>query len=440
MATNSTRNSQSRKSKIDRPAKPYKDFPLTPHASGAWQKKINGRIFYFGRWAKTVNGKLERFPGDGWKEALQLYKAQADDLHAGRTPRVRSGGLTVAALCNRYLTFKKHRLNSSEITRRTFDEYRQSTDRIVSRFGRDRLVSDLAADDFAALRADMAEHWGPVKLGKEIQAVRSLFKFALDEGLLDRPIRFGQQFNKPSAAVLRKHKAKGGPKLLSAAECRKMIDAADPAMRAMMLLALNCGFGNHDCATLPESVVDLEKGWIDFPRPKTGVERRCPLWAETVQALREAIARRPEPQREEWSGLLFLTVRGRPWLSREIANPVSVACRKLMKSCGVHRELIGFYTLRHVFRTIADGTRDQVAVNYVMGHADPSMAAVYREGVDDARLLAVCEHVRAWLWPTDATTDGGEGQDVSTDDAPATDPVDDAPVTLRLYSAEGGAA
>jgi len=32
--------------------------------------------------------------GDGWKEALELCKAVADDLHAGRTPpRVKTDGL-----------------------------------------------------------------------------------------------------------------------------------------------------------------------------------------------------------------------------------------------------------------------------------------------------------------------------------------------------------
>jgi hypothetical protein len=37
---------------------------------------------------------------------LAIYKAQADDLLAGRTPRVKSDGLTVADLCNRFRTAK----------------------------------------------------------------------------------------------------------------------------------------------------------------------------------------------------------------------------------------------------------------------------------------------------------------------------------------------
>ena len=38
--------------------------------------------------------------------------------------------------------------------------------------------------------------------------------------------------------------------------------------------------------------------------------------------------------------------------------------------------------------------RGSVAVNAIMGHADPRMAAIYRERIDDERLVAVAEHVQ----------------------------------------------
>src|SRR4051795_2922695 len=120
--SDSTRKRRLRKGS-DRPKKPYPDFPLSPHASGAWQKKIRGKIHYFGKWAKRVNGKLVRIEGDGWKEALECYKAVADDLHAGRTPRVKGDGLTVADLCNRFLTSKLRQREAGEISIRMFDEY-----------------------------------------------------------------------------------------------------------------------------------------------------------------------------------------------------------------------------------------------------------------------------------------------------------------------------
>ncbi len=58
----------------------------------------------------------------------------------------------------------------------------------------------------------------------------------------------------------------------------------------------------------------------------------------------------------------------------------------------------GFYSLRHTFRTIADGCRDFPAINLVMGHADHTVADRYRERIDDARLVAVVGHVREWLF------------------------------------------
>jgi hypothetical protein len=50
---------------------------------------------------------------------------------------------------------------------------------------------------------------------------------------------------------------------------------------------------------------------------------------------------------------------------------------------------------------VADGSLDQPAVNHIMGHADSSMAAVYRERIDAARLQAVVDHVHHWLFGAD---------------------------------------
>src|SRR5437899_3285799 len=119
MSEHSTRKPRPRKP-ADRPKKPYADFPLTPHNSGKWQKKIRGKIHYFDNWKRRVNGKEVRVDGDGWEAALALYKAQADDLHAGRTPRTTTDGLTVADLCNRFLTAKQRKYEAGELGARMY--------------------------------------------------------------------------------------------------------------------------------------------------------------------------------------------------------------------------------------------------------------------------------------------------------------------------------
>jgi integrase len=427
MSVNSTRKPRSRKA-AERPKKPYADFPLTPHASGKWMKKIRGRIHYFGNWAKRANGQLVRVEGDGWEQALALYKAQADDLHAGRTPRINTDGLTVADLCNRFLTAKQRKMEAREIGQRMFGEYKATTDRLVATFGAKRRVDDIASDDFESLRADLAKQFGPVRLGNEITRIKSVFKYASDNGLLDKPVRYGSEFKKPGKAVLRKHKVDAGGNMMEAEEIRKLLNAADPATKAMLLLGVNCGFGPTDCATLPLDAVDLNAGWIDYARPKTGIARRCPLWPETVQALKDALAVRPTPKHETDAKLVFISARGNRFISCNAAHPVTVVIVHLMKTTKVHREGRGPYTMRHVFRTVADDALDRVAIDLIMGHSDPSMGGHYRERIDDSRLVAVAEHVRTWLFgkPVDGATTGADDGTIANENTEASDAADEA--------------
>jgi len=72
---------------------------------------------------------------------------------------------------------------------------------------------------------------------------------------------------------------------------------------------------------------------------------------------------------------------------------------KILKTLNISgRKGLGFYTLRHTFRTVADESKDQPAADFIMGHEVPHMSTVYRETISDARLRAVADHVRSWLY------------------------------------------
>lgn len=367
-----------------KPRKPYRGFPLFPHAAGVWAKKIRGKLHYFGPWSDP-------------DAALQRYLDQKDDLHAGRTPRVPTEGLMVRELLNRFLSTKRDLAGTGEITRRTFLDYHTTCRRIADAFGLTRLVEDLASDDFEQLRRDLAENRGPVALGNEVQRVRVVFKYAYDAALVDRPIRYGPAFKRPSKKVLRKARQANGPRMFESHETRAMIEAASVQLQAMILLGINCAFGNADVATLPKKALDLPGGWVNYPRPKTGVARRCPLWSETIEAIRQVIATRPTPKDKADSGLVFITKYGQRWAKDTSTNPISAECGKLLKKLGIHRRGLGFYALRHTFETIGGESIDQIAVDHIMGHARDDMASIYREKISDQRLIAVVKHVHEWL-------------------------------------------
>ena len=227
----------------DKPAKPRPDFPLFPHAAGVWAKKIRGKMHYFGPWADP----------DG---ALAKYLEQKDALHAGRKPREptpeRRRSRTRPTPSS---TPSRARLDAGELSPRTWREYKTACDEIVACFGKTRLLADVGPDDFADLRHKMAAKWGPVRLGNQIQYVRSVFKYAYEAGLIDRPAGSGPASRRPSKKTLRLKRAKQGPKLFTADEVRRMIDGAGTPLKAMVLLGVNCGFGNADVGRLPLSAV-----------------------------------------------------------------------------------------------------------------------------------------------------------------------------------------
>src|SRR4051812_2009823 len=93
-----------------KPSKPYPDFPLFPHATGRWAKKIRGRFHYFGPWSDP----------DG---ALARYLKSKDTLHAGKVPKPDPEEILVKDVANYFLNAKDERVQSGELSKRTRVEY-----------------------------------------------------------------------------------------------------------------------------------------------------------------------------------------------------------------------------------------------------------------------------------------------------------------------------
>jgi len=336
---------------------------------------------------------------------MAKWLKQKDNLLAGREPED-GDGLTVGRLANLFLASKKRCIISGELKLATWHDYHRECRRVVSILGPGRLVANLRPTDFERMRAKLAKTHNATTLCDDITRIRVMFKYAYDAGLIDRPVKYGPGFKKPSKATLRKARSAKPPRMFQADELRKIIDKAGGQLRAMVLLGINCGLGNNDCAMLPTRALNLKGGWLDYGRPKTGIHRRCPLWPETVAAIEAALAKRPTPKDEAHQDRVFITKYGQTWEPKTMTdNPVSKEMAKVLKALGVHRKGVSFYALRHTFQTIGEKTRDKDAVRAIMGHAEHSndMSAVYsEERVEDERLKAVTDYVREWLYPKPA--------------------------------------
>lgn len=361
-------------------------FPLWLHTgTGQWCKKVRGHRHYF---------------GTDKDAALKEYTRVKDDLEAGRTPPpADSDRTTLVYLVNAFLTHQRHKVQTGEITSRTFEDYYASSELLLNHLGKQTPVEAIRPDNLLSFRQALATTRNATTVGNEVNRARVILRFAFENGLVDRPVRFGA-FKRPTKKVMRRQRAERGPRMFEPAELRQIIEAADVQLRAMILLAINCGFGNHDCATLPIVAVNSLPGWIVFPRPKTGIPRSCPLWPETAAAIEAALERRVEPKDEQYAGLVFITKYRGPWyVEGKPSTAITNEFRKVLDKLKLYRPGLSFYTLRHVFQTVADEVGDYIATKRIMGHADSSISDTYRERFPDERLRHVSDHVRGWLFP-----------------------------------------
>jgi integrase len=358
-----------------------------PRLAG-WNKSIAGET----RWIASARAAPTPEAAD------EFYRVRFAELWDGSPPPTSpapppSGALTVATLGDRF----KERKRRAGLRDKSLAEAEEIIDAFAEEVGGDRPVAELRPDLFGMVRASWAARFGPHRLYKFVSGVREMFKWAAGKGRqgIAAP-DFGDEFELPTKAAFRRRKKERreavGLLEFTRAEIRAQLAAASPSLLAMILLGLNCGFGNTDVSELPWSVVDLRRRSIDYARGKTYVDRRAVLWPETVASLRKLPKRKPA--REEWLGRVFLTRFGYPYV-RGKKDQVGMQYLALLRRLAQYRQGRNFYSLRRTFRTLADAV-DSRAADLMMGHAtDADMGGVYVQRIDDARLHAISRSVRS---------------------------------------------
>lgn len=351
-----------------RPERP-KDYPLYPHSMGYWAKNIRGKTYYFGKW-------------DEPDAALAKYIAERDYLKAGITPPSLDG-ISILEVMDKFLLARQADVNSGELSKRTWIDYRRTCRLVTAKFGSMHIDKMMPAD-FLPIREHLGDGVGVETHARRIREARVALNFLHE--MTGKYPNWGKSFREPSLKTKRKARTK---KLYDAEQIKAFLAATDnPQFKAMILLGINCAFGNTDCASLRWSELDLATGWHRSPRSKTGIERRAKLWPETIAAL-SAIKRNK-------NDLVFVTKFGNAWIRESDTSDARVDSI----ACEARKIGLEFYTLRRTFRTVADSLGDERACMAIMGHSPSSrdMGAVYIQEISDERLERVAEWVRKWLY------------------------------------------
>ena len=393
--------------------KPSPEWPMFWHSSGYWAKTVKYVTYYFGRRGSVADGP------DFDAEAMAEYTRHISSIKAGRgkIPETEER-LSVSDLCELFLESREQLYKTGELAARTWRDYQRIAN-VVAAYFKERQVEHLTPADFALFRQHLAKGKSIVTLANLVRVSRVIFRYAKSGGHLEQIPEFGDGFNEPSRKHLRRdrneQRREHGLKMFTAEQIRLILEHEETSLqiRAMVYLGINAAYGNKDCSQLLRSQITRRGGrhWLEVERVKTQVERRCPLWPETVAALAAVREVRPDPRLPADADRVFLTKTGLPWVrdvtssNDEVAKSFGRLLEQIQTGTDddgrpvyLKRRGLSFYALRHTVETIGDEVRDKNALNLILGHVDESMAAIYRERLADERLVDVVEYVRRWLF------------------------------------------
>jgi integrase/recombinase XerD len=210
----------------------------------------------------------------------------------------------------------------------------------------------------------------PASIRRNISAVRTYFRFMLDEGHVVRD---------PSERLETPKRWRTLPDVLTVDEVTRLIAAPsldEPLAfrdRAMLELAYGAGLRVSEWISIGVRDVLMDEHLVRV-FGKGGKERVVPIGRSAIGAVaiytREL---RSRIERGKGKGILFLNARGEP-LSRMGAWKI---LRKYVKQAGITKRVTP-HTLRHSFAThLLEGGADLRAVQEMLGHADISTTQIY---------------------------------------------------------------
>lgn len=363
------------------PAVP-KDCPVRVHRNGQFYKRVRGKFYYLGR---------------DLDEALRLWATQKDRMFAG-LPIVRDGDVTgtLEEVCNHFLSAKE----KSNISSRHFQDLQKACQYLCDAMGKTAMVESMTMKDFERLRGEIVSKYNPTSSKNLLTKIRSVFKYA--EEMLDIRIKYRSPLASPSRGEIRRDRAAKrvahGKRMFTPDQLRLVLESTDIHFKAIILLCANCGLNGMDIAMMTTHVLDLDAGWLDYPRTKSGVDRRVPLWPETVKAVRQSIKWRPKHKKQADSQIVFLNQRGARWVKGNGQTAgLSEKMKRLLRKLKLYRPGLDMGALRHTFQTVGDEA-SPLATRAIMGHVDGSMSGNYRESISDEKLRLVTDHIRQWLF------------------------------------------
>jgi integrase len=276
------------------------------------------------------------------KDALRIRKAEiAQDKY--KIPQKRKPP-KFAAVCNRYMEHAKKSKRSWERDEETL--------KLARVFFKRKRVDEVTGWDVERFKASRVKQVSKSTVNRELAVIKRLFTLANDWNLVEKnPVKKVATYRVEEKVM----------RVLSQDEEQKLIDAAAPHFKPLIIVAINTGMRRGEILALQWEQVDLHSQTITIKQSKNGKVRHIPI----NKKAQEAIESIPEPH----TGHVFI-YRGLP------IKVVKTAFAGAVRRAGIPQ--CRFHDLRHTFATrlVLAGV-DLATVMQLLGHASISTTMKY---------------------------------------------------------------
>ncbi|NIM20708.1 MAG: tyrosine-type recombinase/integrase [Candidatus Latescibacteria bacterium] len=248
------------------------------------------------------------------------------------------------AVCYRYM---EHAKKSKRSWKRD-----EETLKLAKTFFKRKRIDEISSWDVERFKASRVKRVSKSTVNRELAILKRLFNLAIDWNLVAKnPVKKVAMYRIEEKVM----------RVLSQEEEQRLIYAAAPHFKPLIIVAINTGMRRGELLDLQWEQLDLQSSTITIKQSKNGKVRHIPINKKAQEAL-ESI---PEPH----EGHVFL-YRGLP------TKAVKTAFAGAVRRAGI--QCCRFHDLRHTFATrlVLAGV-DLATVMQLMGHASISTTMKY---------------------------------------------------------------
>lgn len=222
----------------------------------------------------------------------------------------------------------------------------------------------------------------PATVNRELSTLRRIFNLAIE---------WGQAVENPAARFKALPEPPRQEHIFTPEEIQRLLGAASPHLRDIILLALNTGMRRGEILTLTWDQIEWDRRTLLLTHTKNGRARRVPLNPVALEVLRR------EPRTGPY-------VFGGDHPPKSVRTAFHAAIQRAgLRPCW-------FHDLRHMAATyMIHGGADLATVKEILGHSHISLTLRYAHPTSDSRLRAV-----ASLATLTRASDGHQGDTTAT--------------------------